>query len=60
MGVISAIVFGLLAIKMVQWLIHTDKYKWFGYYTLALGALVILIGIIEWSTGHMIQHMLLG
>ena len=59
-GVAAAVIFGLLAIKMVQWLIHTDKYKWFGYYTLALGALVILIGIIEWSTGHMIQHMLLG
>ncbi len=59
-GVAAAVIFGLLAIKMVQWLIHTDKYKWFGYYTLVLGAVVILIGLIEWSTGHMIQHMLLG
>lgn len=59
-GVAAAVIFGLLAIKMVQWLIHTDKYKWFGYYTLVLGAAVILIGIIEWSTGHMIQRMLLG
>ncbi|MBQ8599044.1 MAG: undecaprenyl-diphosphate phosphatase [Oscillospiraceae bacterium] len=58
-GIISAVVFGLLAIKMVQWLIHTDKYKYFGYYTLALGAVVILIGLIEWKTGHMIQQMLL-
>ena len=59
-GVAAAVIFGLLAIKMVQWLIHTDKYKWFGYYTLALGAVVILVGLIEWSTGHMIQRMLLG
>lgn len=58
-GIISAVVFGLLAIKMVQWLIHTDKYKYFGYYTLALGAVVILISLIEWKTGHMIQQMLL-
>lgn len=59
-GVAAAVIFGLLAIKMVQWLIHTDKYKYFGYYTLALGAAVILIALIEWSTGHMIQRMLLG
>lgn len=59
-GILSAVVFGLLAIKMVQWLIHTDKYKYFGYYTLTLGVVVILIGLIEWKTGHMIQQMLLG
>lgn len=58
-GILSAVVFGLLAIKMVQWLIHTDKYKYFGYYTLTLGVVVILIGLIEWKTGHMIQQMLL-
>ena len=58
-GVLSAVLFGLLAIKMVQWLIHTDKYKYFGYYTLALGAIVILIGIVEWRSGHMIQQFLL-
>lgn len=59
-GVAAAVIFGLLAIKMVQWLIHTDKYKYFGYYTLALGAVVILIALIEWGTGHMIQRMLLA
>lgn len=59
-GVATAVIFGLLAIKMVQWLIHTDKYKYFGYYTLALGVAVILIALIEWGTGHMIQQMLLA
>ena len=59
-GVAAAVIFGLLAIKMVQWLIHTDKYKYFGYYTLALGAAVIVIALIEWGTGHMIQRMLLA
>jgi undecaprenyl-diphosphatase len=58
-GILSAVIFGLLAIKMVQWLIHTDKYKYFGYYTLALGAVVTIVGIIEWSSGHMIQQFLL-
>ncbi|MBP1581243.1 MAG: undecaprenyl-diphosphate phosphatase [Oscillospiraceae bacterium] len=59
-GVVSAVLFGLLAIKMVQWLIHTDKYKYFGYYTLALGVLTIVIALIEWRTGHRIQQFLLN
>lgn len=59
-GVMSAVLFGLLAIKMVQWLIHTDKYKYFGYYTLALGVLTIVIALVEWRTGHRIQQFLLN
>lgn len=59
-GVLAAVVFGLLAIKMVQWLIHTDKYKYFGYYTLILGVAAIVIGLVEWKSGHWIQRMLLG
>ena len=59
-GVLAAVVFGLLAIKMVQWLIHTDRYKYFGYYTLILGAAAIIIGLVEWKSGHWIQRMLLG
>ncbi len=46
-GIISSLIFGLLAIKMVQWLIHTDKYKYFGYYTLALGVFCIVVSAIE-------------
>lgn len=57
-GVIAAIVFGLLAIKMVQWLVTTDKFKYFGYYTLVLGTVTVILGIIEQRTGHMIQQML--
>lgn len=59
-GVITAVVFGLLAIKMVQWLIHTDKYRYFGYYTLILGAVTVIIALIEWKSGHMIQQLLLA
>ena len=59
-GIVTAIIFGLLAIKMVQWLIHTDKYKYFGYYTLILGAFTIIIGFIEMIGGNKIQQFLLG
>lgn len=43
---ISAVV-GFLAIKLVQWLIKSDRFKIFAVYTLALGIVVIIIGIIE-------------
>ncbi len=58
-GILSALIFGLLAIKMVQWLIHTDKYKYFGYYTLALGAVCVLIGAYELASGHALQQLFL-
>ena len=44
--VISAIV-GFFAIKMVAWLIKSDKFKIFAYYTLAVGAVTIGIGIFD-------------
>ena len=50
-GVSAAVVFGL---------VHTNKFKYFGYYTLALGAIVIILGIIENNTGHAIQRMIAG
>lgn len=59
-GVSAAVVFGLIAIKMVQWLVHTNKFKYFGYYTLALGSIIIILGIIENNTGHAIQRMIAG
>ncbi len=46
-GVVAAAVFGLLAIKLVRWLVKTDKFKYFGYYLLLLGLVVITIGVIE-------------
>ena len=56
-GVLAAVIFGLLAIKMVQWLVKTDKFKYFGYYTLALGTITLILGFIEWKTGHIIQFV---
>lgn len=44
--VVSAIT-GLFAIKMIAWIIKSDKFKIFAYYTLALGAIVLGISIFE-------------
>lgn len=40
--------------KMVSWLVKTDKFKIFGYYTFILGITVIVISIIEKFIGHAI------
>lgn len=47
LGFIVAAVVGICAIKMVNWLVKTDKFKIFAYYTGALGVIVILISIFE-------------
>ena len=44
-GFIVAAVVGYLSIKMINWLIKTDKYRIFAYYTLVLGLATIGIGI---------------
>lgn len=46
-GVVIAAIVGFLAIKLVQWLIKSDKFKIFYIYTAALGLVVIVISIIE-------------
>lgn len=43
---VSAIV-GFFAIKMISWIIKTDKFKWFGYYTAVLGVITVGLGVYE-------------
>ncbi len=58
LGFAVAAISGFFAIKLIRWLIKSDKFKYFGYYTLALGALVIILGITERITGSNIIEML--
>ena len=53
-GFVVAALVGLAAIKTVSWLVKTDRFKVFAYYTGILGVLVILIAIIEKIIGHAI------
>ena len=46
-GFVVAAVVGFLAIKMVAWLIRNDRFRIFAYYTLAVGAVTMGIGIYE-------------
>jgi undecaprenyl-diphosphatase len=45
-GVLSAMIFGVLSIKMIEWLIRKDRYNLFGYYCFALGVTVLVLGIV--------------
>ncbi len=45
-GMISALVFGILSIKMIEWLLRKDRYQLFGYYCLTLGLIVVILGLI--------------
>lgn len=45
-GIISAMVFGILSIKMIEWLIRKDRYNLFGYYCLTLGVVVIVLSAV--------------
>lgn len=51
-GFIVAAIVGSCAIKMVSWLVKTDKFKYFAYYTAVLGVVVILVSIVEALIGH--------
>lgn len=57
-GMAVALVAGLLSIKLVKYLVSSDKFGIFAWYTLILGALVLVIGIAEHFTGHAIQNYL--
>ena len=51
-GFVVAAIVGVCAIKMVNWLVKSDKFKIFAYYTAILGVVVIIISIIEKIIGH--------
>ncbi|NLP25975.1 MAG: undecaprenyl-diphosphate phosphatase [Clostridiales bacterium] len=57
-GFIVSAVVGIFAIKLVRWLIKSDKFKIFAFYTLVLGIAVISIGIIERVLGKAITEIM--
>lgn len=50
-GVITAAVVGFLAIKLLRWIVTTNKLEIFAYYTLIAGGVVTVLGIIEHVIG---------
>lgn len=50
-GFVVAAIVGLASIKMVQWLLKSDKFKLFAVYTLILGIAVVGVSVYEIATG---------
>ena len=46
-GLVSSAIVGLLAIKLIRYLVINDKFAIFSYYTFALGVIIFLLGIGE-------------
>ena len=55
-GFVVAAVVGVGAVKMVSWLVKSEKFKIFSIYTFVLGMIVIGIGIYELISG---QHIVI-
>lgn len=50
-GIITAALIGFLAIKLLRWMVTTNKLHVFAIYTLVLGTAIVVLGIIEHTTG---------
>ncbi len=50
-GILSSAVVGFFAIKLLRWMVASDRLGVFACYTMILGILVIVLGIIEHGTG---------
>lgn len=59
-GLLTAAVVGFFAICLVSWLIKTNKFKIFAYYTLTLGAIVTAIGLLETVGGVDVVSIVAG
>lgn len=59
-GFIVAAATGLGAIRLVQWLMKSGKFRIFAVYTLVLGILVVTAGILEQVSGKNLLEMIRG
>ncbi len=50
-GVVTAAIVGFLAIKLLKWIVTTNKLQVFAYYTLVLGVITLIVSVIEAVTG---------
>lgn len=50
-GIIVSAAVGILAIAGLKWIVSNDKLHYFGYYCLAVGIVIVIIGIIEHING---------
>ena len=59
-GMAAALIFGLLAIRLVNYLVKSNKFRIFAVYTLILGSATVILGIVEKVTGNAVQAFVTG
>jgi len=59
-GVLVSLVVGILAIKMLRYMVVSDKFKYFAWYTLVLGTLVLIAAVIEQATGGFLRNTVMA
>ena len=60
LGMAAALIFGLLAIRLVNYLVKSNKFRIFAVYTLILGSATVILGIVEKVTGNAVQAFVTG
>lgn len=51
-GMVTAAVVGFLAIRLLRWIVTTNKLEIFAYYTLIVGGVAVILGIVEHVVGY--------
>ncbi len=59
-GFISSVICGIIAIKMVAWLVKNDRFEIFAIYTGILGLLTIGVGIADNLTGYAVKDWIVS
>jgi len=57
-GFATAVVVGIVAIKFIQWIVKADHLNLFAYYTIFIGCVVIIVGLIENVLGRTIYDII--
>ena len=60
LGMAAALIFGLLAIRLVNYLVKSNTFRIFAVYTLVLGSATVILGIVEKVTGNAVQAFVTG
>jgi len=59
-GVLVSLTVGIFAIKMLRYMVVSDKFKYFAWYMLVLGILVLMAAIIEQATDGVLRSMVMA
>ena len=59
-GIVFSLIFGLIAIRLVRWLVVSNKFVYFAWYTMALGILVLVVAFVEQATGGVLRQIVMG